>query len=197
MPEPTPREAELAGQLACVMGERDRALQEVKLLRQKLDALARRLFGRSSEQLDPGQLLLLLQGFDESPKAPEPVGVEAPRRSMEASPPRRERKPRVPAQLPVVEEVIDPEPVKACPEVWRRIGEEVTGQIDYEPARFLRRRIVRPTYVRRDNPFAAPITAPLHTLQDRCIAAPGLLAQIITAKYCDHRVPRARDGPLV
>ena len=49
MPDPTPREAELAGQLACVMGERDRALQEVKLLRQKLDALARRLFGKSSE----------------------------------------------------------------------------------------------------------------------------------------------------
>jgi transposase len=186
MPEPTPREAELAGQLACVTDERDRALQENKLLRQKLDALARRLFGRSSEQLDPGQLLLLLQGFDEGPKAPEPVGAEAPRRSTEASPPRRERKPRVPAHLPVIEEVIDPEPVKACPGAWRRIGEEVTEQIDYEPARFLRRRIVRPTYVRRDHPFAAPITAPLHTLQDRCIAAPGLLAQIITAKYCDH-----------
>ena len=73
MPDLTPREAELAGQLACVMGERDRALQEVKLLRQKPDALARRLFGKSSEKLDPGQLLLLLQGFDESPKAPEPV----------------------------------------------------------------------------------------------------------------------------
>ena len=186
MPDPTPREAELAGQLACVIGERDRALQEVKLLRQKLDALARRLFGKSSEKLDPGQLLLLLQGFDEGPKAPEPVAAEAPRRSTEASPPRRERKPRVPAHLPVVEEVVDPEPVKACPEAWRRIGEEVTEQIDYEPARFLRRRIVRPTCVRRDHPFAAPITAPLHTLQDRCIAAPGLLAQIITAKYCDH-----------
>ena len=82
--------------------------------------------------------------------------------------------------------VIDPEPVKACPGAWRRIGEEVTEQIDCEPARFLCRRIVRPTYVRRDHPFAAPITAPLDTLQDRGIAAPGLLAQIITAKYCDH-----------
>ena len=79
---------------------------------------------------------------------------------------------------------------------------QLTEQIDYEPARFLCRRIVRPRYVRRDHPFAAPITAarpfsclrlsrtppprPLHTLQDRCSAAPGLLAQIITAKYCDH-----------
>ena len=186
MPDLTPREAELTGQLARVLGERDRALQEVKLLRQKLDALARRLFGRSSEQLDAAQLLLLLQGFDESPKAPEPVAAEAPRRSTEASPPRKERRPRVPAHLPVVEEIIEPEPVKACPGAWRRIGEEVTEQLDYEPARFLRRRIVRPTYVRRDQPFAAPITAPLQTLQDRGLAAPGLLAQVITAKYVDH-----------
>ena len=101
----------------------------------------------------------------------------------------------MPAHLPVGEEIIEPEPVKACPGAWRRIGEEVTEQLDYEPARFLRRRIVRPTYVRRDQPFAAPITAPLHTLQDRCLAAPGLpfdrlralslskrLAQVITAK---------------
>ena len=101
MPDITPREAELAGQLACVMGERDRALREVRLLRQKLDALARRLFGKSSEKLDPGQLLLLLQGFDESPKAPEPVAAEAARRSMQTSPPRKERKPRVPEHLPV------------------------------------------------------------------------------------------------
>ena len=65
---------------------------------------------------------------------------------------------------------------------------EVTEQIDYEPARFLCRRIVRPTYVRRDHPFAASITAPLHTLQDRCIAAPRLLAQIIVAKYWVFRI---------
>ena len=189
MPDLTPHDAklaELAGQLARVLGERDRALQENKLLRQKLDALARRLFGRSSEQLDAAQLLLLLQGFDESPKAPEPVAAEAPRRSTEVSPPRKERRPRMPAHLPVVEEIIEPEPVKACPGAWRRIGEEVTEQLDYEPARFLRRRIVRPTYVRRDQPFAAPITAPLQTLQDRGLAAPGLLAQVITAKYVDH-----------
>jgi hypothetical protein len=40
--------------------------------------------------------------------------------------------------------------------------------------------------VRRDHPYAAPIIAELQTLQDRCIAAPGLLAAIIVGKYCDH-----------
>jgi transposase len=78
--------------------------------------------------------------------------------------------------LPAVDEVI------AAPEVWRRIGEEVTEQLDYEPARFLRRRVIRPKYVKRDEPHKAPIIAPLNTLQERSIAAPGLLTQIIVAK---------------
>jgi transposase len=62
----------------------------------------------------------------------------------------------------------------------------VTEQLDYEPARFLRRRLIRRKYVPRRDPEAAPVTAPLHLLQDRCLAAPGLLAHIIVSKYCDH-----------
>jgi hypothetical protein len=52
----------------------------------------------------------------------------------------RERGPQLPENLPVVEEVIDPQPVKEAPETWRCIGQEVSEQLDYEPARFLRRR---------------------------------------------------------
>lgn len=190
--EPTSREAELSEQLArataesaALREENARQKTELKLLREKVDALIQRLFGAQSEKLDPAQLLLMLQGLDDRPKAEEPVEVEAPRRSTDPSPP-RERGPRVPDHLPVVEEVIDPEPVKACPQAWRCIGEEVTEQLDYEPARFFKRRIVRRKYARCDHPFAAPIIAPLHTLQDRCIAAPGLIAAIIVAKFCDH-----------
>lgn len=54
--------------------------KENALLREKLDALARRVFGVKSEKLDPAQLHLLLQGLDEPGKAPEPVGAEAPPR---------------------------------------------------------------------------------------------------------------------
>jgi transposase len=126
----------------------------------------------------------MLQGLG---KAEEPVGAEAPRRSMAPSPPRNKaRRPRLPEHLPIVEEVIVPEPVRACPEAWRLMGEEVTEQLDYEPARFFVRRIVRQKYVPQDHPFAAPVIAPLATLQDRCLAAPGLLAAILVGKYCDH-----------
>jgi transposase len=159
---------------------------ENKLLREKIDALLRKLFGASSEKVDAGQLLLLLQGLEAPPgKEPEPVEAEAPRRSTDPSPP-RERGPRIPEHLPVVEEVIDPEPVKACREAWRCIGEEVTEQLDFKPAEFFKRRLIRRKYVRREQPFAAPIIAPLQTLQDRCLAAPGLIAALIVGKFVDH-----------
>ena len=170
---------------ARVAAQFDEMRIENKLLREKIATLLQRIFGAQSEKLDREQLLLMLQGFDAPAKSPEPVEAEAPRRSTAASPP-RERGQRVPAHLPVVEEVIDPEPVKACPEAWRCIGEVVTEQLDYEPAHFFKRRIVRRKYARRDHPFAAPIIAPLHTLQERCIAAPGLIAAIVVAKFCDH-----------
>ena len=69
---------------------------------------------------------------------------------------RPERTARLPENLPVVEEVIDPEPVKAQPEQWRCIGQEVSEQLDYEPGRFLRRRVVRRKYVHKTNPDFAP-----------------------------------------
>ena len=169
--------------------------RENKLLREKIDLLVRRIFGKSSEQLDDGQLLLLLQGDDGAKKDPassaSPGALEAEidKRGKESSKPvkpRKEREARVPEHLPAVDEVIEPEEVTAEPEAWRAIGEEVTEQLDYQPARFFRRRIIRRKYVKRDEPHQAPIIAPLNILQERSIAAPGLLAQIIVAKYCDH-----------
>ena len=168
--------------------ERIAALEkENALLRQKIDLLVRKLFGAKSERLDPAQLLLLLQGMDEPRgKSPEPVVAEVPRRSTVPSPP-REREPRLPEHLPVIEEIIEPEPVKAAPQDWRRIGEEVSERLDYEPARFLRRRTVRPKYVQRGVLDAVPIVATLpDSLLERSMVAPGLLAQIVVSKYCDH-----------
>ena len=181
------REAELLAELKARDERLDRLEKENALLRQKVDLLVRQLFGAKSERLDPAQLLLLLQGLDEPPpKAPEPVVAEEPRRSTVPLPP-RERRPRLPEHLPVIEEVLDPAPVQACPAAWRCIGEEVSEQLDYEPARFLPRRLIRRKYVRRGDADAVPVIADLPaSLQERCLAAPGLLAQILIAKFCDH-----------
>jgi hypothetical protein len=183
----TPLEARLT--------EENAALRlENRLLREKVDLLIRRIFGKSSEHLDEQQLMLLLQGGDDGAQkeeascaSPGALEAEIAQRDKEpkAARPRREREARVPEHLPAVDEVIEPEEVTAAPEAWRHIGEEVTEQLDYEPARFLRRRIIRRKYVKRDEPHQPPVIAPLNLLQERSIAAPGLLAQIIVAKYCD------------
>ena len=160
---------------------------ENQLLRQKLDALARRLFGVSSEALNPAQLQLLLT-LPELASAPTET-VIAPAVAAERSPrpAKRSHAPRVPEQLPVVEEVIDPAPVKAQPDQWRCIGQEVSEQLDYEPGRFLRRRTIRRKYVHRTEVDATPVIAPLpECLQERGLAAPGLLAHVLVSKYCDH-----------
>jgi len=178
--EPTPRELQLLERIA----QQDK---EIALLRQKLDLVLRRMFGAKSEKLDSNQLLLLLNGEEPWPgKLPGPVAAETPRRSNDPSSP-RERKPRLPEHLPVIEEVIIPEPVKTAPELWRRIGEEISERLDYEPGRFLRLRTVRPKYVRRGQVDAVPVVAPLPAcLLERSPVAPGLLAQIVVSKYCDH-----------
>jgi hypothetical protein len=59
---------------------------EISLLRQKLDALARRFLGKKSEQLSDAQLELLLSGMAEKsvelpPEEKEPPARLAPPRS--------------------------------------------------------------------------------------------------------------------
>jgi transposase len=134
----------------------------------------------------------MLSGFEEPKKEPAPGAscgaLEAELDKKPQSPPRqrKEREARVPQHLPVVEEIVDPAEVKAAPEQWRYINEEVTEQLDYEPGRFLRRRLIRRKFVKRSDNHAAPVIAELNTLQERSIAAAGLLAQITVSKYCDH-----------
>jgi transposase len=173
----TPREIALTEEV-------EQLRRENALLRQKVDALARRFFGSSSEKLDRSQLELLLQ----LAQCPEPeLKKVQPVAAAPKMPARSQRVPRLPDNLPVVEEVIDPEPVKAQPQNWRRIGQEVSEQLDYEPGRFLKRRVIRHKYVHKTDLDLAPIIAALpERLLDKSLPAPGLLAQIVVAKYCDH-----------
>lgn len=180
----TPREVELTEQLEHCRRALAQAQRENELLRQKVELLVRRVFGSSSEKLDPAQLELL-----QLPDAPPAAQSDEhpPAASRPSARARQPRPPRLPDHLPVVEEVIDPEPVKAQPQDWRLIGQEVSEQLDYEPGRFLRRRLVRRKYVHRTQQDSVPVIAPLpQCLQERGLAAPGLLAHVLVSKYCDH-----------
>ena len=175
-----------------LQAENERQSQEIKLLREKIDLLIRRLFGSKSEKLEAAQLELLLKE--------ESLGkADASAEKAEASPSveslkpvargsnKNQRRERWPKDLAVEQEVIEPAEVRENPEAFRCIGEEVTEMLDYQPAKFFRRQIIRRKFVRREQTDLAPLIAPLpESLQQRCIAAPGLLAQVIVSKYCDH-----------
>ena len=67
----------------------------------------------------------------------------------------------------------------------KKIGEEITEELEYEPGKLFVNRYVRPKYVMADNSkiiIAPMVDRPL----PKAIAGPGLLAQIIIDKYVDH-----------
>jgi len=168
--------------------------RENELLRQKLDLVLRKLFGKSSETLDPAQLELLLGGEEGTPpgKSPASLSESAPEEAASSvanpEPPTcKPRRQRLPEHLPIVEEVLLPEPVQACPDAWRRIGEEHSDRLDYQPGKIFIHRLVRPVFVRVADRDAAPVTAKLPPrLQDGLTATPGLIAHTLICKYADH-----------
>jgi transposase len=160
--------------------------RENTLLRQKLDALARRFFGKKSEQLDAAQLELLMSGLAdgslELTEEEEPPAPFAPCRHRTNS-----QRLRTPENLDVVREVIEPELVQAQPEHYQRIGQEVSRLLDYQPGKFFWRETVRPKYVRLAQRQLPPVLAPAPArVAEHSLAAPGLLAQLLVSKYCDH-----------
>ena len=173
-------------------GDKQRQAQEIKLLKEKIDLLIRRLFGSKSEKLDAAQLELLLKEVDlgkadasaEKAEAPSIVEILKP---VANRPDKSRRRERWPQELAVEQEVIEPEEVRDNPEAFRCIGEEITEMLDYRPGKFFRRQIIRRKFVRKEQTELPPVIAPLpDSLQQRCIAAPGLLAQVIVSKYCHH-----------
>ena len=178
----TPTAAELLAKLDLALAALEASQRENALLRQKLDLVLRRMFGSASEKVSKDQLELLL-ALAEEPPAPvakaKPAAVPLKARV--------ERRQRLPENLPVIEEVLEPAAVQAEPTEWRRIGEEVSEQLDYEPGRFFCRRLIRPKYVHCTNRDLAPIVAALpERLLERSLPAPGLLAHVLVSKYCDH-----------
>ena len=89
---------------------------------------------------------------------------------------------KLPEHLERREIIIEPAQVT---EGCKKIGEEITEELEYEPGRLFVNRYVRPKYVQENNQgiiIAPMIDRPL----PKAIVGPGLLAQIIIDKYVDH-----------
>jgi transposase len=172
--------------------DNERQSQEIKLLKEKVDLLIRRLFGAKSEKLDAAQLELLLKEADlgkadASTEKVEAVPITGLLKPVPKGRLKTERRERWPQDLPIEREIIEPEEVVAQPEAFRCIGEEISETLDYRPAKFFRHQIVRRKFVSLQAPQLPPVIASLPaSLLERCIAAPGLLAQITISKFCDH-----------
>ena len=191
-PSPLPQDLASAHQLITTLHqELSKSRNEIALLRHKLDALCRKLFGKKTEKVSPDQLALAFEQLANETAAPsEPVETD----SGESPTKERRRKPTgrrpIPANLPrqiVVQDVTEGQKRCACCGGAKvKIGEDVSEKIDYVPASVVVRQTVTPKYACprcHDGVTSAP-AAPQAV--ERGLAAEGLLAYVTISKFQDH-----------
>lgn len=165
--------------------------EENAVLRAQIAWLKQRLFGPGkSETLDRAQLLLQLGALEKlagGAATGRPTATIAYERPAGPAPKRT-----LPAEsfahLPVRETVeITPEPVRADPGLYERIGEERTFEVDVIPPQLFKREIIRPKFRHRLDRNRAPLLAPAPArVVPGGFASAGLVAWALTAKYGDH-----------
>jgi transposase len=152
----------------------------IEKLKHQLAGLRRHRFGAKSESLD--QLELLLEGEEIAAAADEAKIERASRPEPKGQP---KRKP-LPDHLPRDEQVIAPgESCGRCGGKLKRLGEDVTEELEYIPGRFRVNRIVRPKLSCSccETIHQAPLPSrPI----ERGRPGPGLLAHVLVSKYADH-----------
>jgi transposase len=189
-PTPLPDDIEALKEL---LANRDALI--AKLL-SEIARLKRWQYGRSSERLDAtlAQLQLALGDLQSAP----PPGAEPAEASVlledstQAPPQKRvlsfQRAPRAfPAHLPR-ETIVHAPTSCSCPDcggAMRQFGEDVSELLDMVPGYFKVIRHVRPKLSCGHCSRIVQQPAPSRPIA-RGMAAPGLLAQIIVAKYADH-----------
>ncbi|MGF6727913.1 transposase, partial [Paraburkholderia sp. GAS41] len=160
----------------------------------EISRLKRWQYGRSSERMAEltGQLQLALsdgslpQQDTVAAPAPEPVRDE-PVDTKAPVVPLRRRSREFPAHLP--REVVEHKPQDCdCPECGgrlRKLGEDASEVLDYVPGYFRVIRHVRPRLSCSRCAKVVQEAAPSRPIA-RGMAAAGLLAQVVVAKYADH-----------
>lgn len=165
--------------------EENRSLKvSVAQLREEIAELKRLIFGSKRERFVPASqntCQLSLELGEAVPQAAALVKqtVSYQRAVKQAS--KTASRQLLPAHLPRIEIIIEPEEDITG---MRKIGEEITEELDLKPARLFVRRYIRPRYVSSEESFhiaelpARPI--------EKGIPGPGLLAQIIVDKFVYH-----------
>ncbi|MCH7511011.1 MAG: IS66 family transposase zinc-finger binding domain-containing protein, partial [Chloroflexi bacterium] len=127
-----------------LLEEQQRSTRTIEQLQHQLQKMLQRMFGRSSEKIDPRQMLLfetLLEELAPKTNADEGADDDADTNGASSSTPRRKGHGRrkLPADLPREKILHDlPEAEKPCPccgKMRHIIGQEVSEQLEFIPAR--------------------------------------------------------------
>ena len=175
-------------------------LEQIDYLNGQLYYLSRQLFGKKSEKLDPAQRLLFENLYDQ-------VKARIDQQKPSKAPTVKKRKNAnhhgrnaLPQDLPrEVIEIEPPDEEKICPVCHKekeRIGSEETEKLEYVPASFYIKKYVRYKYACKACESHISI-GPLPPMAiDKGIPGEGLLAHIITSKFCDHSPLNRLEGIL-
>ncbi|MCA9413974.1 MAG: IS66 family transposase [Candidatus Omnitrophica bacterium] len=165
-------------------------------LRHQLKQLQRYQFGSKSERFEAleeqkllfEQLRNLMDDSEEKAETDEEEALEATaeengKKKGHGRKPFPEHLPRERVEFPLSEEKRD---CPNCAGHLEKIGEEVTKQLEYIPASFHVRELVRFKYACKQCQEGV-VTSELPPQPiEKGIPGPGLLAHVLTSKYCDH-----------
>lgn len=158
-------------------------------LRHELDQLKRLIYGSRHERFIPAtppeQLNLSLKAdqktTDTLPAAPVQT-IEYTRAIKTSTERLQTGRMKLPADLPRERVVLEPaEDISGL----RKIGEEITEELERIPGKLFVRQYIRPKYARVQGEGVVIAELPARPI-DKGIAGPGLLAQIVIDKYTDH-----------
>ena len=181
--------AQLKALLRAERALRAELVEEVARLEAIVAAFKRAMFGRRSERLDPGQLELALEDAQQelAEGRAESDAADAPLRAVRAAR-RRANRGALPAHLPRIEVVVEPESL-ACPCCGgrlHRIGEDVAERLDVIPAQFRVLVARRPRYACRGCTEAVVQAPAPARLIVGGLPTEALVAHVLVAKYADH-----------
>lgn len=155
--------------------------QKYDLLAWELRELKRMIFGSKSEKhafIPPGQGSLFEIPADEKPLVKQEITYERTKSTAEKQKPVRTP---LPAHLPRVEEIIEPDQIPANA---KYIGDEVSESLEFESPKIYVRRIVRRKYgLQNDGVLLAPMPAMPIPYSN---AGASMLAYLIVSKFVDH-----------
>lgn len=181
----------------------DRLRAELKFEKTRNEALnleiarlKRWRFGSSSESLDSTTQAVLFDAIV-ADTALEDHAAQDELTALRATPAAKRQAVRqaLPAKLPRIDHHYEIEATHCkCGQPFKRIGEEVSEQLDCVPAQFFVLRHIRGKYACAccQTIQAAPMPA---QIIDKGVPAPGLLAQVVVAKHDDH-LPLYRQSEI-